>query len=170
MAPEFFPFIAFAGLAAIALIGLLAAIVLLVRAQYSPRRRRALRILSAGAFGGVVMVGLGLFLLGVNIRQQNFLNEPLVLACEEGHAAEAERLLARGASPDSYGPDFVQTALIAASDGGHTEIVALLLRKGAHLDLKDSDGKTALERARERGHSNIVVILEEAAKKGAPKT
>jgi hypothetical protein len=174
MAPEFFPFIGF-GLLAIALVvGLLVAPVSFVVALYLRRSGRAVwakRLVLVGyaSIAGVLIGSAALFSLGRGIRQQYFLNEPLVLACEEGHAAEVEQLLARGASPDSYGPDFVQTALIAASDGGHSKIVALLLRSGAHLDLKDSDGKTAADHAREHGHTEIIQMLEDA-KQHPPKT
>lgn len=103
--------------------------------------------------------------LGANIRQQYFLNEPFVSGCSQGDLAEAQRLLSRGASPDAYGVDFVETALIAASRNGHAEIVTLLLRSGAHTRLQDSEGKTALQRAREAGHTNIVTVLEHSGEK-----
>lgn len=35
-----------------------------------------------------------------------------------------------------------------------------LLRHGANPDLRDEDGKTPLDKARERGHSEVVVILQ----------
>lgn len=162
MAPEFFPFIAFVGLAVIALIALLAAVVLLVWAHYNIRLRKVLRILSAVAFSGVALVALVLFVLGAKIRQQYFLNEPFVSACGSGNIAEAQRLLSSGASPDAYGVDFAETALIAASWNGHPEVVALLLRSGAHPDLQDIEGKTALQRAKEADHKEIVAMLEQA--------
>ena len=162
MAPEFFPFIAFVGFAVIALIGLVAGAVLLVWGHYNIRLRKVLRILSAVAFSGVAVVALVLFVLGAKIRQQYFLNEPFVSACGNGDIAEAQRLLSRGASPGAYGVDFVETALIAASRSGHPEVVAFLLRSGAHPDLQDVEGKTALQRAKEAGHKEIVSMLEQA--------
>jgi uncharacterized protein len=57
--------------------------------------------------------------------------------------------------------DFIDTALIAASRNGHSEIVALLLRSGAHTDLRVMDGKTALQRAKEASHKDIVSMLEQ---------
>lgn len=35
-----------------------------------------------------------------------------------------------------------------------------LLRHGANPDLRDEDGKTPLDKARERGHSEVVAILQ----------
>jgi hypothetical protein len=165
MAPEFFLFIAFVGLAVLAVGGLIATVVLLVWAHYSARLRRVLRVLSAVVFAGVVVVGLILLWLGASIRQQYFLNEPFVSACGQGDLVEAQRLLSCGASPDAYGVDFFETALIAASRNGRVEIVALLLRSGANTDLQDSDGKTALQRAREADQKEIISMLEHAGGK-----
>ena len=101
--------------------------------------------------------------LGGSIRQQYFLNEPFVTACSSGNIGQAQLLLKRGASPDAYGVDFIDTALTAASAAGHREIVLLLIRSGARLDLKDSSGKTALDRAEEGGHKDIALVLRGAA-------
>lgn len=38
--------------------------------------------------------------------------------------------------------------------------VKTLLRHGANPDLRDEDGKTPLDKARERGHSEVVAILQ----------
>lgn len=38
--------------------------------------------------------------------------------------------------------------------------VQTLLRHGANPDLRDEDGKTPLDKARERGHSEVVAILQ----------
>ena len=164
MAPEFFPFFVFVGLAVVALIGLVVSVFLLIWSRYNNRLRQVLRVLSATTFSGVVVVGLVLFVLGAKIRQQYFLNEPFVSACGAGDLAEVQRLLSRDASPDAYGVDYVETALIAASRSGHREIVLLLLRSGANVDLQDSGGKTALQRAKESGQNETVSVLEQARK------
>ena len=52
------------------------------------------------------------------------------------------------------------TALMAASDYGHSEIVALLLELGADVYEEDHDGNTALMLARENDHTNIVSMLQ----------
>jgi ankyrin repeat protein len=44
---------------------------------------------------------------------------------------------------------------------GHTEIVQLLLEKGADVNAKDDDGRTALMLAAEKGHTEIVQLLLE---------
>jgi hypothetical protein len=174
MAPEFFPFIGFGILAVIVVGGLAAAAVLFVVRLLLHRRgprwaRRLVTVLCCASVAGVLLLSLCLALLGGKIRQQYFLNEPFVTACGDGDLAKAQELLARGASPDAYGIDFVDTALSAAAASGHKEIVALLLRSGAHIDQKDSNGKTAEERARETGHGEIAQMIE-ASKNNPPKT
>jgi len=168
MAPEFFPFIGF-GILALVLIGCLAvaavslAVTLYLRCMGASRRAaRLAAFVCCASLGGFVLVSAALVFLGVNIRQQYFLNEPFVTACGDGDLRRAQQLLSRGASADAYGIDFVDTALIAAASAGHRDVVALLLRSGAHVDLKDIDGKTATDRARENGHLDIVEMLEHA--------
>jgi len=51
------------------------------------------------------------------------------------------------------------TALMRASCNGHTEIVSLLLDRGADFNLKNNIGETALMFASSEGHENIVSCL-----------
>ncbi len=175
MAPEFFPFIAFGILVFVIVGGLGVAALLFALTWYLRRRgaapwaKRLAAALGCATVAGVVVISVGLVFLGGKIRQQYFLNEPLVTACAGGDMARAQELLSRGASPDAYGIDFINTALIAASSAGHKDIVALLLRRGADPDLKDSFGETAAERARQNGHIEIARMLEDA-QKHPPKT
>ncbi len=162
MAPEFLPFFGFLVLAALALGALILGIALIVWARYQPKLAGLLRAFSVVAFLGFLAIGLPLFLLGKHIHQQYFLNEPLVTACAEGQFAEVQRLPARGASPDAYGIDYYETALVAAARSGNRDIVALLLKSGANLKLRDSDGKTALERAKEANRDEIATLIEKA--------
>lgn len=48
------------------------------------------------------------------------------------------------------------TALRAAAWGGHTQVVDLLLKHGADVDVADSDHRTALRAAAWGGHEDIV--------------
>ena len=64
------------------------------------------------------------------------------------------------------------TALLEAvilGDGGerHTEIVRMLLDAGADPAIADRDGVTALAHARERGYSEMVRLLSDAARSRA---
>jgi len=53
------------------------------------------------------------------------------------------------------------TALIRASWDGDTEIVAMLLAKGADVNAKDAKGSTALMKASLNGHTKVVSMLLE---------
>ena len=54
-----------------------------------------------------------------------------------------------------------ETALIYASKGGHTDIVKILIEKGANFELKDINNFDALMYASKGGHTDIVKILIE---------
>jgi hypothetical protein len=164
MAPEFFSYIVFVGLGVIVIIGLVVSVVLLVWSRYNIRLRKILRVLSIVSFSLVALLALMLFLLGSRLYQQDFLDQPLVSASINGDLVEVNQLLSRGASPDAYGVDYIQTALIAATRAGHPEVVALLLRSGAHPNLQDSFGETALEYAKEANSKEIISLLEQAEK------
>lgn len=51
------------------------------------------------------------------------------------------------------------TALIAAASWGQTEVVKRLLDAGADKSVRNEKGKTALDIAREKRHTQIVALL-----------
>ncbi len=51
------------------------------------------------------------------------------------------------------------TPLMYAAMSGHTDCVQYLLQNGAHLDLVDRDGKTALHLAADRGQLEVIKRL-----------
>jgi len=71
----------------------------------------------------------------------------LIYASSYGHTEIVEILIQKGAKLDIQDINFYDTALIRASYRGHTEIVRLLLEKGADINLKNKDGKTAIDLA-----------------------
>jgi len=163
MAPEFFPFLLCAGLVAAIVVVAVAAVFVRWPQRFLewlfPRIVKHLRALLLVLLAFLVAV---LVIAAVNIRQQYFLNEPMAMAAADGNLQRVQQLLDRGAKADSWGPDFVQTALIGAAQGGHRDVVELLLKRGADPSLKDDDGKTALERAREGGYTDIADVLVKA--------
>ncbi len=56
------------------------------------------------------------------------------------------------------------TPLMVASYEGHLDIARLLIERGADMEAKDYDGKTALDWARGKGQTAVVACLEEAAR------
>ena len=55
--------------------------------------------------------------------------------------------------------------MIKAAWKGDLQEVKNLLQKGADWKYRDSDGFSALDRARDNGHQEIVKLLENAANK-----
>ncbi len=60
--------------------------------------------------------------------------------------------------------------LYCASAKGYTEIVEALIKAGAVLDVKDNDGKTALDYAKEFGYTKVTRILKQAQQKTKSKS
>jgi ankyrin repeat protein len=163
MAPEFIPFIVCGGLILASLLGCLVSGVLMVSGRLR-RRTWPLPLLT-------LLPTLGLMLAtavcGKGIHQAFFLNEPMGIAACQGNIDEVRRLLDRGASPDSCDVDCRHPALVCAARAGHADIVELLLKHGADPDALDSQGASALQRARQGQHEVVVHMLEGVGHKGA---
>lgn len=72
----------------------------------------------------------------------------------------AENLLNRGANPNIGRDEYGDTVLHNAVTYGETDIVELLLEKGANPFIKDSDGETAYDIAMYSGFSDIIKLLK----------
>lgn len=89
----------------------------------------------------------------------------IIPAAERGHVALVRELLDATDIAVDHVNDLGWTALLEAvmlGDGGaaHVEIVRLLLQGGADRAIADPEGRTALDHARERGHVEMVALLE----------
>jgi hypothetical protein len=62
------------------------------------------------------------------------------------------------------------TLLHAAAFAGYPDIVELLLKHGADPSIRDSDGKTALDFARESNRKDVVKIIEEFISRSGGKS
>jgi hypothetical protein len=99
--------------------------------------------------------------------------ELLVGACRSGDERSVEILLDLGAHPDG-GPDWITGAiggkygdeftspLSCAAEQGHVDIMKLLLARGAHVDLLEGEGLTALVLAISYKQRESVALLLEA--------
>ena len=86
-------------------------------------------------------------------------NTPLAIACGYGSYEAAEALCAHGAELDAR-TDSQSTPLHFAAWTGHTKICEMLLALGADPSLKNKDGKTALDRARQRNKPECAALLQ----------
>lgn len=86
-----------------------------------------------------------------------------------GHVEAGRMLLeARGVVLDLACRQQGATALSIAAQEGHTEVVAMLLQKGADPDHVDSYGRSPVKVAGKRGHFDIVRLLESYGAKPYP--
>lgn len=83
----------------------------------------------------------------------------MMLAASNNHADIVDLLLTRGAMVDHQEATKGWTALIWAAKQGHTATVKTLLAHGADPTLKDFDGKTAADWAREEGYGDVLALL-----------
>jgi len=90
----------------------------------------------------------------------------LILASLDGKTKKVEKLLNQKGIKVNARDDWGKTALHWASYYGHTETVAMLLKqKGIKVNANTLDGAntidgdTALDIARDRGHTEIVILL-----------
>lgn len=87
----------------------------------------------------------------------------LIPASERGHVETVRTLIAAGVAVDHVNK-LGWTALLEAiilGDGGerHQQIVALLIKAGADVDLADGDGVRPLQHAQSRGFKEIETLL-----------
>lgn len=122
--------------------------------------------LLAGARGHVEILRMVLA-AGADLGSVNrYGGTALIPAAHYGHVDAVRVLLATRIDVDHVNR-LGWTALLEAiilGDGGarHTEIVQLLLKAGARLDIADGQGLTPLAHARQRGQAAIVSLLEDS--------
>lgn len=119
--------------------------------------------LLAGARGHAEIVRLALA-AGADLKSTNrYGGTALIPACHYGHV-ETVRVLLGSAIDVDHVNDLGWTALLEAvilGDGGarHTEIVRLLIARGAKTNLADRDGVTPLAHAERRGQARVAELL-----------
>eukprot|EP00913_Durusdinium_trenchii_P034543 g32316.t1 len=84
----------------------------------------------------------------------------LHLGASKGHVEIVQALLAAGAAKDIQTNTGSDTPLHLAVWNNHVAIVRELLAAGAEKDIKQGTGKTAADLARQKGHTEILELLE----------
>jgi hypothetical protein len=85
--------------------------------------------------------------------------EQLLMDAGSGSTNAITQLVAKGADVNRRAGKRQRTALIAAAAAGQRGSVELLLMLGARPDVTDGEGRTALDWALAKGHSNLVELL-----------
>jgi uncharacterized protein len=121
----------------------------LMNAALNGHREAARRLLEAGA--------------DVNLTDKGGYSA-LMLAASNNHDDLVELLVSAGADLNQVEQTGGFTALIWASQLGHTASVKRLLNAHADTTIKDFDGMSASDRARENGHQDILALLTTSEK------
>lgn len=87
------------------------------------------------------------------------LEQALREAARAGRAVQVEALARQGVALDSR-DSAGRTALMLAAMNGHTRVVQKLLALGANTALVDTQGQSAAQQARHRGHPHIADLID----------
>jgi len=84
---------------------------------------------------------------------------PLVWAVRQGYTELAGAILRRGGAIETREPGTGRTLLHLTALKGYGDLAELLLARGLDASVKDADGKTALDYAREHGNTTVALRL-----------
>ncbi|KAL3468758.1 ankyrin repeat-containing domain protein [Aspergillus californicus] len=97
----------------------------------------------------------------LDVNARTYLGESaLSLAASKGHLRVVELLLRDGRVDPNEVDKMGRTAFWCAASAGQTEIVARLLKDRVLTQLKDENGKDALDAASEHHHFNVVLLIQ----------
>ena len=108
---------------------------------------------------GRLMAIIGADPEAVNSRNEKQIT-PLVLAVARGTPATVDLLIRNGAAIDVLQGSYKSTALITAVTRHRQDNVVMLLRHGVDVNMKDGNGRTALDVARGLGYIEIERLLK----------
>ena len=84
----------------------------------------------------------------------------LMIAAETGNTGALDLLLRHNAHINYQFPEKGSIALMLAALNGNIDAVKFLLKWNAKVDVKDAQGQTAADYARQGNHQNIVDLLQ----------
>ena len=101
----------------------------------------------------------------INATTSNYGVTPLMAACYSGHTSITKLLLGRRGCHVNAVDNGGDTALHKACWDGSTECVKELLAHGADTSIKNKDGETPLDIARNQNHKAVIALLLPQEKK-----
>ena len=121
--------------------------------------------LMMAAFNGHAKIVELLLDRGARVDSKDILGRTALMYSASGPFPETVGiLLEQGADPNISDKSENFTALMFAAAEGQTEVVRTLLSHGASCEPTDDDGESALDFARNNGHTEVVQLLENAAR------
>ena len=84
----------------------------------------------------------------------------LIISARHGIIYSVEYLISKGANVDKQACEGGNTALMEAARGGHLKVVAALVEAGADAQLRNKDGKTAGDLAKEAEYGLVARVIE----------
>jgi ankyrin repeat protein len=112
------------------------------------------------AFEGRTKIAELLLDKGADVNAADMYNRTALMYAATGPFPEmVELLLDHGAEVNRRDQGEGFTALMFAGAEGNTDVVRLLLQHGADPSIKDVDGDTALDFARQNGHAETAKVL-----------
>uniref|UniRef100_A0A8C3J827 Ankyrin repeat domain 17 n=1 Tax=Calidris pygmaea TaxID=425635 RepID=A0A8C3J827_9CHAR len=97
---------------------------------------------------------------GINTHSNEFKESALTLACYKGTVPGSQRETQGWKSlPGSFELYSFESPLTLAACGGHVELAALLIERGANLEEVNDEGYTPLMEAAREGHEEMVALL-----------
>jgi ankyrin repeat protein len=103
---------------------------------------------------------------GASVETPGGGSSPLIVAARAGHKRMVELLLDRGARLEPGSKYAAETALGTACSNGRTEVIKVLLARGANPNFADSIGRTPLLRTL-KGQGPRLLIVQRLLEKGA---
>jgi hypothetical protein len=102
---------------------------------------------------------------GIELKPQVLTAQGLLDYAVAGNASAVRKILGHGIDPDERSLVTGATALMLSAGAGWRSTVVVLIGAGANVNLRDNSGKSALDRAFDAAHNEIVGRLRQSGAK-----